>query len=70
MRNPTYDFTEAYTTVNLYAGVEFDRLSLAAYVENLFDNNAITYVHPEGFLDSRYARLQPFTFGLRVGYTF
>lgn len=68
--NPTYDFTEEYQTVNLVAGADFGALSLTAYVENLFDSDAITYVHPEAFLDGRYAKLRPRTFGVRLGYDF
>jgi hypothetical protein len=36
------------------------------YVENLFDDSSITYVHPESFVDARYARLRPQTFGVRL----
>ena len=70
LANPIYDFTDSFETVNLYAGAEFGNLNVTAYVENLFDSSAITYVHPEGFFDSRYARLQPRTIGVRFGYNF
>lgn len=68
--NPTYDFTDAYTVANFVAGVDLGQVSLTAYVENVFDNNAITYVHPEAFLDARYARLRPRTVGVRLGIDF
>ncbi|MBA17337.1 MAG: TonB-dependent receptor [Sphingomonas sp.] len=68
--NPTYDYTDAYTTVNLYAGVTTGGAKITAYVENLLDDDSITYVHPEAFLDGRYARLRPRTIGVRVGYDF
>lgn len=68
--NPTYDFTDAYTVVNLVAGADFGAFRATAYIENLFDSKKITYVHPEAFLDGRYARLRPMTFGLRLGYDF
>jgi iron complex outermembrane receptor protein len=68
--SPTFDFTEAWTNVNLYAGTTIGRLNLTAYVENVFDDDSITYVHPEAFLDSRYARLRPRTFGIRAAYDF
>ena len=67
---PTYDFTEAWTNVNLYAGAVLGDLSITAYVENLFDSSSITYVHPEAFLDARYARMRPRTVGIRAGYNF
>jgi len=68
--NPTFDFTESYEVVNLLAGVDIGRVKITGYVENLFDDKAITYVHPEAFLDSRYARLRPRTIGARVGFDF
>ncbi len=68
--SPTYDFTEAWTNVNLYAGTKLGALGITAYVENLLDDDSITYVHPEAFLDSRYARLRPRTLGVRLDYAF
>jgi len=68
--SPTYDYTEAWTNVNLYAGAKLGSLDLTAYVENLFDDSSITYVHPEAFLDGRYARLRPRTVGVRANYRF
>lgn len=68
--SPTYDYTEAWTNVNLYAGAKLGRLDLTAYVENVFDDSSITYVHPEAFLDGRYARLRPRTVGVRANYRF
>lgn len=70
VQNPTYDFTEAHEVVNLSAGAYIGDWTVIAYVENLFDTDAITYVHPEAFLDSRYAKQRPLTFGLRVGFDF
>jgi iron complex outermembrane receptor protein len=67
---PLYDFTDAWTNVNLYAGVVVGTLNITFYVENVFDSSSITYVHPESFLDGRYARLRPRTAGVRVGYNF
>lgn len=63
---PTFDYTDAYTVVNLQAGLSRDNWQLTGYVENLFDDNSITYVHPESFVDARYARQRPQTFGVRV----
>jgi iron complex outermembrane receptor protein len=68
--SPTYDFTDAWTNVNLYAGTIIGDLNITLYVENLFDDSSITYVHPEAFLDARYARLRPRTIGIRAGYNF
>ncbi len=68
--SPTFDFTDAWTNVNLYAGTTIGQLNLTAYMENVFDDTSVTYVHPEAFLDGRYARLRPRTIGIRVGYQF
>lgn len=68
--SPTYGFTDAYENVNATFAVAMDKLTVGAYVENIFDNHSITYVHPEAFLASRYATLRPRTFGVRVGYDF
>ena len=67
---PTFDYTEAYTVVNAQAGISKDDWKVVAYVENLFDDKSITYVHPEGFLDSRYARVRPLTVGVRLSYDY
>ena len=67
---PTFDYTEAYTVVNAQAGISKNDWKVVAYVENLFDDSSITYVHPEGFLDSRYARVRPQTVGVRVSYEY
>ena len=71
VQSPQFDFTDSYTFVNAYAGVELSPdVSITAYVENLFDSEAITYVHPEAFLDGRYARLRPRTWGVRTSISF
>ena len=66
----TYDYTDAWTNVNLYAGTTLGRLDLTAYAENVFDSKKITYVHPEAFIDGRYARMRPRTVGIRANYRF
>jgi hypothetical protein len=38
------------------------------YVENVFDDHSITYIHPEAFLVSRFGTLRPRTVGIRLGY--
>lgn len=68
--SPTYDYTEAWTNVNLFAGVKLGSLDLTAYVENVFNDSSVTYIHPEAFLDGRYARLRPRTAGIRANYRF
>lgn len=69
--NPTYDFTESFETLNMSLAADFNaRFSATLYVENLTDEDAITYVHPEAFIASRYATLRPRTAGLRVNYEY
>ncbi|MFN3931689.1 MAG: TonB-dependent receptor [Brevundimonas sp.] len=67
---PTYDDTDAYTFVNANLALAFDQFTVAAYVENLFDDRSVNYIHPEAFLDGRYGRLRPRTIGVRVGYEY
>jgi iron complex outermembrane recepter protein len=67
----TYGHTDTYNTVNTNFRIAVDRrLTISPYCENVFDSAAITYVHPEAFIASRYGRLQPRTIGVRVGYDF
>jgi outer membrane receptor protein involved in Fe transport len=67
---PTYAYTQAFTNVNATFAVAFDRLTVAAYVENLFDSRKVNYVHPEAFIASRFAEQRPRTIGVRAGYDF
>jgi outer membrane receptor protein involved in Fe transport len=56
--------------VNLQTGVGLGKMTGTLYVENLGDSDAVVYVHPEAFVDSRYAILRPRTFGVRLEYQF
>ncbi len=67
---PTFDYTDSYTFVNANVAFAFDQFTVGAYVENLFDDNSINYIHPEAFLDGRYGRLRPRTVGVRIGYEY
>jgi iron complex outermembrane receptor protein len=66
----TYGFTQAYENVNATFAVAMGQTTIGAYVENLFDDHSITYVHPEAFIASRFATMRPRTAGVRLGYTF
>jgi outer membrane receptor protein involved in Fe transport len=68
--SPVYDKTDSWDVVNGAFAVAFNKVTVGAYVENLFDDHAITYVHPEAFLDGRYATQRPRTVGVRVSYDF
>lgn len=68
VQQATYDFTEAYERVNIATGAKFGDVTASLYIENLFDTYALTYVHPEAFLDGRYGTLRPRTFGIRLSY--
>jgi outer membrane receptor protein involved in Fe transport len=50
--------------------VAFDRFTVGVYVENLFDDRSINYVHPEAFVASRYGTVRPRTVGLRLAHDF
>jgi hypothetical protein len=69
-RNPLYDNTDAYTYINVQTGIGIGKLTTTLYVENLGNNDAVVYIHPEAFVDSRYSILRPRTYGMRVGYQF
>ena len=68
--SPLYDHTDTYTLFNAQTGITFGKLSTMLYGENLGNSSAVTYVHPEAFIYSRYAIVRPRTFGVRVGYQF
>lgn len=65
----TFGKTDAYSNVNLSLGLKKGDLSAQFYVENLFDDHSITYIHPEAFLNSRFGTMRPRTFGVRLGYS-
>jgi len=64
----TYGFSDTYNDVNLSTGIQTGRLTVNAYVENVADSHAVTYLHPENFIASRYGILWPRTVGVRFGY--
>jgi len=68
--SPTYDYTDSYTIVNGALAAAFERYTVGLYVENLFDDRSVNYVHPEAFIDGRYGVVRPRTVGVRVGYKF
>lgn len=70
VRSPLYGHTDAYTYINLQTGLGIDKMTATLYVENLGNSDAVVYIHPEAFVDSRYAILRPRTYGLRLGYQF
>ena len=43
---------------------------MTTYVENLLNDDSVTYIHPEAFLASRFGTMRPRTVGLRVNYDF
>jgi iron complex outermembrane receptor protein len=68
--SPTYGYTDSYNNVNASLGATRGALSATAYVENLFDDDSVTYIHPEAFLASRFGTMRPRTVGLRLSYDF
>ncbi|TFI57725.1 TonB-dependent receptor [Sphingomonas parva] len=64
----TFGRTDAYENVNLSFGVRKGAWSGQLYVENVFDDHSITYIHPEAFLVSRFGTMRPRTVGIRIGY--
>ncbi|MFV3127072.1 TonB-dependent receptor [Niveispirillum sp. KHB5.9] len=68
--SPTYGHTDSYSNVNASFGVTKGNWTATAYVENLFDDQSITYIHPEAFLASRFGTMRPRTAGIRIGYEY
>jgi iron complex outermembrane recepter protein len=67
---PTFDEVDSYTFVNGTVAFAFDHYVVGAYVENLFDDKSVNYVHPEAFIDGRYGRVRPRTIGIRLSYEY
>lgn len=64
-----YGETDSYTLVNLSLGTTMgEQWMLTGYVENLFDDDSFIYIHPEAFIDARFAIPIPRTYGLRLQY--
>ena len=67
----TYDESESYSIVDLSLGTSVsEKLTLTAYVENLFNDDSFNYVHPEAFIEARYGIPKPRTYGLRFQYDY
>jgi len=68
VRLVTFGKTDEFVNTNLTFGLKRGDLSAQLYVENLFDDHSITYIHPEAFFASRFGTLRPRTVGIRLGY--
>ncbi|WP_315761658.1 TonB-dependent receptor [Sphingomonas sp. Y38-1Y] len=68
VRLSTFGQTDEYVNTNISFGIKRGPLSAQAYVENVFDDHSIVYIHPEAFLVSRFGTLRPRTIGIRLGY--
>lgn len=67
----TYDESDSYSIVNLTLGSTFgENWTVTGYIENLFDDDSINYVHAEAFIDARYGISVPRTWGLRLSYEY
>ena len=68
VRLSTYGKTDEYVNTNLTLGLKRGPISAQVYVENVFDDHSVVYIHPEAFLVSRFGTLRPRTVGIRLGY--
>ena len=68
LRLSTFGKTDEYVNVNVNLGVKRGAWTGQLYVENVFDDHSITYIHPAAFLVSRFGTLRPRTVGIRLGY--
>lgn len=64
----TFGETDEYVNTNLSLGMKRGPVSAQLYVENVFDDHSVIYIHPEAFLVSRFGTLRPRTIGIRLGY--
>jgi iron complex outermembrane receptor protein len=64
----TFGRTDGYVNTNLSFGIKRREFSAQLYVENVFDDHSVVYIHPEAFLVSRFGTLRPRTVGIRLGY--
>jgi len=67
VRLATFGKTDEYVNTNLNLGVKRGGWSGQLYVENVFDDHSVVYIHPEAFLVSRFGTLRPRTVGIRLG---
>jgi outer membrane receptor protein involved in Fe transport len=68
VRRSTFGKTDEYVNTNISLGIKHRTLTAQLYVENLFDDHSVVYIHPEAFLVSRFGTLRPRTVGIRLGY--
>lgn len=68
VRLVTFGETDEFVNTNLTFGLKRGDISAQLYVENVFDDHSVTYIHPEAFLVSRFGTLRPRTIGIRLGY--
>jgi hypothetical protein len=68
VRLSTFGETDEYVNTNISFGVKRRAWSAQLYVENVFDDHSVVYIHPEAFLVSRFGTLRPRTVGIRLGY--
>lgn len=68
VRLSTFGQTDEYVNTNISLGLKRREFSAQLYVENVFDDHSITYIHPEAFFTSRFGTLRPRTIGIRLGY--
>jgi outer membrane receptor protein involved in Fe transport len=68
VRLATFGETDEYVNTNLTLGVKRGDITAQLYVENVFDDHSVVYIHPEAFFVSRFGTLRPRTVGIRLGY--
>jgi iron complex outermembrane receptor protein len=67
----TYDESDSYAVLNLTLGSSFgENFTVTGYMENVFDDDSINYVHPEAFIEARYGIVVPRTWGVRVSFEY
>ncbi|ODP39035.1 TonB-dependent receptor [Sphingomonas turrisvirgatae] len=68
LRLATFGETDEYVNTNISLGFKRRDFGAQFYVENLFDDHSVVYIHPEAFFTSRFGTLRPRTVGVRLSY--
>ncbi len=63
-------YTDAYQNVNASVGWVGDKITVAAYVENLLNNDDYVYVLNASTLPNKFGTLRPRTFGIRASWKY
>ena len=59
-----------YGKLNIKAGITINQFDIDVYIDNVTNDDSLTWIDTEGFPNERGNRLRPRTVGLNIGYQF